>query len=91
MQLARLVRPVDWYSDNNSDLDLGSGAPALLPNGLVFEVGKSQTAYVLNQSDLGRRRRPGGVDARISAARPDGGSADLNGTLFVPCSDGSMP
>ncbi len=86
MQLANSFAPSDWYADNNSDLDLGSGAPALLPNGLVFEVGKSQTAYVLNQSDLG------GVGHQVASAAnfcfSDGGSADLSGTLFVPCSNG---
>ena len=45
--------PLDWYADNASDLDLGSTTPAVLSNGLVFEVGKSQTAYVLRQSHLG--------------------------------------
>jgi outer membrane protein assembly factor BamB len=80
--------PTSWTSDNASDFDLGSGAPALLPNGLVFEVGKSRTAYVLRQSS------PGGVGGQLAdtpgfcGAVADGGSADLNGTLFVPCSDG---
>jgi outer membrane protein assembly factor BamB len=86
MQLVNSFAPLDWYSDNNSDLDLGSGAPALLPNGLVFEVGKSQTAYVLNQSN------PGGVGGQVASTAnfcfSDGGSADLDGTLFVPCSNG---
>ncbi len=86
MQLLDAWAPTTWFSDNNADLDLGSGAPALLPNGLVFEVGKSQTAYVLNQSSLG-----GVSNAPFSTAGfcfSDGGSADLNGTLFVPCSNG---
>jgi len=80
--------PTTWASDNASDFDLGSGAPALLPNGLVFEVGKSRTAYVLRQSS------PGGVGGQVADTPgfcgnvADGGSADLNGTLFVPCSDG---
>jgi outer membrane protein assembly factor BamB len=86
MQLLDAFAPLDWYSDNASDLDLGSGAPALLPNGLAFEVGKSQTAYVLNQSALG------GVGGQVASTPgfcfSDGGSADLNGTLFVPCSNG---
>ncbi len=63
-----------------------STAPALLPNGLAFEVGKSTAAYVLNQSHLG------GVGGQIAVNNSfcfaDGGSADLNGTLFVPCSGG---
>jgi outer membrane protein assembly factor BamB len=87
MQLLDSFAPTNWFGDNASDLDLGSGAPALLPNGLVFEVGKSQTAYVLDQSSLG------GGPAVPVASTPgfcfsDGGSADLNGTLFVPCSNG---
>ncbi len=86
MQLLDAFAPSAWYSDNASDLDLGSGAPALLPNGLVFEVGKSQTAYVLDQSGLG------GVGGEVASTPgfcfSDGGSADLNGTLFVPCSNG---
>ena len=86
MQLVQSFAPTGWYTDNGSDLDLGSGAPALLPNGLVFEVGKSQTAYVLSQSHLG------GVGGQLSQGAgfcfSDGGSADLDGTLYVPCSNG---
>jgi hypothetical protein len=86
MQLLQAFAPSTWYADNGSDLDLGSGAPALLPDGLVFEVGKSQTAYVLNQSGLG------GVGGQVASTAgfcfSDGGSADLNGTLYVPCSNG---
>ncbi|MGA8724791.1 MAG: PQQ-binding-like beta-propeller repeat protein [Acidimicrobiales bacterium] len=86
MHLVQYFAPAAWYSDNGSDLDLGSTTPALLPNGLVFEVGKSQTAYVLRQSHLG------GVGGQVAHTNnfcfADGGSADLNGTLYVPCSGG---
>ncbi len=91
MQLLDSFAPAAWYADNASDLDLGSGAPALLPNGLAFEVGKSQTAYVLSQSDLSNGQ-PNGVGGQVTLTNnfcfSDGGSADLNGTLFVPCSNG---
>jgi hypothetical protein len=86
MQLVSSFAPSAWYTDNGNDADLGSGAPALLPNGLVFEVGKSQTAYVLNQSNLGGVG--GQVASKSNFCFSDGGSADLNGTLFVPCSGG---
>jgi outer membrane protein assembly factor BamB len=86
MALLDAFAPSNWYADNGSDLDLGSGAPALLPNGLVFEVGKSQTAYVLNQSGLGSVG--GQVASTAGFCFSDGGSADLNGTLYVPCSNG---
>jgi len=80
--------PANWQADNAADADLGSASPALLPNGLVFEVGKSDTAYVLSQS------APGGVGGQVASTpgfcgnEAFGGSADLNGTLFVPCGDG---
>jgi outer membrane protein assembly factor BamB len=86
MQLLDSFAPQLWYNDNAGDADLGSTTPALLPNGLVFEVGKSTTAYVLNQSSMGGVN--GQVALRNSFCFADGGSADLNGTLFVPCSNG---
>ena len=88
MVLLDSFAPTAWYNDNAGDADLGSTAPALLPNGLVFSVGKSTTAYVLNQASLG------GVGGQVSQTNgfcsgdPDGGAADLNGTLFVPCNNG---
>ncbi len=88
MQLLDFFAPSLWYQDNGGDADLGSTAPELLPNGLVFQVGKSTTAYVLHQSALG------GVGGQVAATTgfcsgdPDGGAADLNGTLFVPCNNG---
>ena len=85
-QLLQSFAPSQWYNDNASDYDLGSGAPALLPNGLVFEVGKSTAGYVLDQSHLGGLG--GQVAVNPSFCFSDGGSADLDGTLFVPCSNG---
>jgi len=87
-QLLDSFTPVTWHSDNASDADLGSTTPALLANGLVFEVGKSRTAYVLHQSGLG------GIGGQVAQApgfcgsEAFGGSAELGGTLFVPCGDG---
>ena len=80
--------PSTWYSDNATDADLGSTAPTLLPNGLAFVVGKSRTAYVLHQAS------PGGIGGQVASTAnfcnsdPDGGSAQLNGTVYVPCGDG---
>jgi len=79
--------PSAWTADNAADLDLGSAAPTLVGNGVVFEVGKSNDAFVLHQSGLG------GVGGQAASApgfcggMAFGGSADLNGTLFVPCHD----
>ncbi len=86
MQLLQYFAPTAWYNDNGSDSDLGSTAPALLPNGLVFQVGKSTVGYVLDQSHLGGVG--GQVASNPSFCFADGGSADSNGTLYVPCSGG---
>jgi outer membrane protein assembly factor BamB len=45
--------PSNYVALSSNDQDLGSTAPALLPGGLVFEVGKEGVGYVLNGSRLG--------------------------------------
>ncbi len=80
--------PSSWTSDNATDADLGSTTPALLPNGLVFEVGKARTAYVLRQAPLGGVGGQVATSPGFCGSEAFGGSADLNGTLFVPCGDG---
>jgi outer membrane protein assembly factor BamB len=88
LQLLDWFAPLHWYQDNSIDADLGSTAPALLPNGLVFEVGKSTAAYVLQQSSLGHVGPSVPSTNGFCSGNPDGGNADLNGTLFVPCNNG---
>ena len=48
-----LFTPSNYVALSSNDQDLGSTAPALLPGGLVFEVGKEGVGYVLNGSRLG--------------------------------------
>lgn len=48
-----LFTPSNYESLSANDQDLGSTAPALLPNGQVFEVGKQGVGYVLNGTRLG--------------------------------------
>lgn len=73
-QLVDAFAPTSWPSDNGSDADLGSTAPALLPDGLVFEVGKARTAYVLSHNHLGgsgaSSPRPRGSAAPTPSVRP---------------------
>ena len=73
--------------DNGHDLDL-STAPALLPNGLVFMIGKAWTAYTLRRSHLGHIGGQLQTKPNFCGDNPDGGIADLGGLLFVPCRDG---
>ena len=53
MHLLDWFAPTTWYTDNLHDSDLGSSAPQLLPNGKLLAIGKTQTVYVLNPSNLG--------------------------------------
>ena len=45
--------PSNFQALSTGDQDLGSTAPALLPGGLVFQVGKQGIGYVLNGGRLG--------------------------------------
>ncbi len=88
LQLLDSFTPSTWHTDNETDADLGSTSPALLPDGTVFEVGKLRTAYVLDRSHLGGIGGQLHSTAGFCGSDPDGGSADWNGTLYVPCQDG---
>lgn len=88
---ASLVReqyfaPSTWYSDNGSDADLGSAAPAFV-DGYVFQVGKAHIAYLLNRKHLG------GIGHQVATLRlcsedPVGGLAVVGNTVYVPCGNG---
>ena len=78
--------PSTWQFDNGHDQDLGSTAPALLSNGSVVQVGKSSTAYLVNQGDLGGISSPAQISACGSDA--DGGDAVSGTVVYVPCGSG---
>jgi outer membrane protein assembly factor BamB len=89
MHLIDWFAPTTWYSDNLGDLDLGTGVPQLLPDGLLLQVGKTQTGYVLNPSHLGH------IDASvrtftICSGLGDGvgGDALVGSLVVVPCDGG---
>ncbi len=86
--LEQFFAPSGWASDNANDRDLGSSSPALLPDGTVVQAGKSQTAYLLNQSALGGI---GGQESNISVCRGndvDGGDAVSGNVVYLPCQGG---
>ena len=88
MQLLDSFTPSTWKNDNEHDLDLASTAPVLLPNGVVFQVGKLHTAYVLNAAHLGGIGGQESETANFCEEDPDGGDAQVDGTVYVPCGDG---
>jgi outer membrane protein assembly factor BamB len=84
---ARLVdsfSPTTWPTDNENDLDLGSQGPTLVGK-WVFIAGKSGTAYVLRQGQLGGI---GGQVSKADVCRSFGGTAVARDVVYVPCTDG---
>jgi YVTN family beta-propeller protein len=88
LQLVSDWAPSRWAYDNAHDLDLGSVAPTLLPDGYVFIAGKSGIGYVLQESALG------GVGGEVYSHQVCGGAMSFGGTsfngdtLYQPCSNG---
>jgi len=52
LKLRQVYTPTDQAMLNTSDLDLGSGSPALLPDGLAWIAGKDGIQRVLDRSAL---------------------------------------
>jgi len=79
--------PDSWAADNVSDADLGSMAPALLPDGRFVIAGKNGNAYLV------RADRPGGIGGEIASTpvcHGFGGSAVSGNTAYLPCVDGGI-
>jgi outer membrane protein assembly factor BamB len=88
LTLLQYFAPSTWTHDNLTDADLGSSSPAVLPDGLVFQAGKSGTGYLMRQSSLGGI---GGQVAQLPSLCSgvvDGGDAFSNGVVYAPCSGG---
>jgi outer membrane protein assembly factor BamB len=86
MQLTSIFYPKDWQRLSADDLDLGTGDPTLV-DGFVFEVGKTDIAYLLHQGDLG------GQEGQVASlpmcsGDPDGGRAVEGSVVYVPCPNG---
>ena len=84
--------PTTWQTDNLSDFDLGSSAPAFLPGQTIFQVGKSSTGYLLNQTALGLANGGGELASAPVCNSPagdvDGGDAVNGSVVYVPCANG---
>ncbi len=85
----QLFAPSTWSYDNSHDQDLGSTAPALLSDGTILQVGKSQTGYLLNQANLGGNGGSQLTEAPVCpGADADGGDAVVGAVVYVPCGGG---
>lgn len=81
--------PPTWQSDSNSDLDLASSGPEVLPGGLIFQAGKNGTGYLLDATKLGEGA-PAVYSHQICGGHGSfGGDAFANGVLYIPCTNGT--
>ncbi|HYK30901.1 MAG TPA: PQQ-binding-like beta-propeller repeat protein [Streptosporangiaceae bacterium] len=75
--------PSNWPTLSANDTDLASTAPAMLPGGLVFQVGKEGVGYVLNGTRLG------GTGGQLASANVCeggfGGDAVAGRTVVFSC------
>jgi outer membrane protein assembly factor BamB len=86
MHLESIFYLSDWQQLSGDDLDLGTGDPALV-DGFVFQIGKTDTAYLLRQGDLGGK--DGEVASRpVCHGDPDGGHAVMGSVVYIPCPNG---
>jgi polyvinyl alcohol dehydrogenase (cytochrome) len=72
--------PANFKSLSQNDTDLGSAAPALLPHGLVFQVGKQGVGYVINGARLGGT---GGQLASAQVCEGAIGASAVDGSTVV--------
>jgi outer membrane protein assembly factor BamB len=78
-----LFTPSNFKSLSANDQDLSSTAPALLPGGLVFQVGKEGVGYVLRDRNLG------GTGGQVASANVCeggfGGDVVFGSTVVFSC------
>ena len=88
MALAGNFEPPSWQADSNSDRDLSSGAPELLPGGLVFQAGKNGTGYLIDESTLSSGAGAVYSHQVCNGSGSFGGDSYANGVIYLPCTNG---
>jgi outer membrane protein assembly factor BamB len=88
MHLVEFWAPTNWLELDEGDGDLGSSNPVVLPNGLVFEIGKSGEAVLLRPGAFGGIG--GAPAASINVCGSWGGGIYVpanatSGTLYITC------
>jgi outer membrane protein assembly factor BamB len=88
LQLLDSFAEPNWAADNTADLDLGSAAPVLLGNNLLFAAGKPAQGYLLNTGHLS------GVGGQVFSADVGcssfGADAWAPPVLYVACDHGPV-
>jgi len=83
--------PANWQYLDTFDLDLGSAEPLLLPDGLIFAIGKQGVGYLLSAASLGGTGASPLYSAQVCGQAVDasfGGAIYSQGVIYVACADG---
>ncbi len=80
--------PPSWKQDSNTDRDLGSAAPELLPGGLIFQAGKNGTGYLIAQAGMAAGAPAVYSHQVCGGAGSFGGDAYAGGVIYLPCTNG---
>jgi outer membrane protein assembly factor BamB len=94
MTLIGNFEPETWLSDSNHDRDLSSSGSELLPGGLLFQAGKNEMGYLIDEATMSSGA-PAVYGQKVCKGKVEGGGegsfggdAYANGTIYVPCADG---
>ena len=95
MSLIGNFEPESWLFDSNHDGDLSSSGPELLPGGLMFQAGKNEMGYLIDEATMGTGA-PAVFSQKVCKGKVEGkgegsfgGDAYAAGTIYVPCEDGT--
>lgn len=83
--------PTNWAQLNRTDQDIGSISPLLLPNGLIFQIGKGGEGYLLRADHLGQiGGQAYAAPVCASGSGAFGSTAFATPYIYVPCRSGMV-
>jgi hypothetical protein len=88
LALTGFFKPPTWQHDSNADLDLSSVAPELLPDGLLFQAGKTGTGYLVAEASLGSGAEAVFSHQVCAGSGSFGGDSYAAGVIYIPCTNG---
>jgi polyvinyl alcohol dehydrogenase (cytochrome) len=88
LAVVQTFTPTTWRTDNANDFDLGSQSPALVGANVVFQAGKSTTAYLMHRDALGGVGGQSDIATSFCSSDVDGGTAVVGSIVYAPCLSG---
>jgi polyvinyl alcohol dehydrogenase (cytochrome) len=88
MGLVGHFEPPNWLQDSNTDRDTSSGAPELLPGGLLFQAGKDGTGALISEASMASGAAAIYSHQVCGGQGSFGGDSYANGVIYIPCTNG---